>query len=63
MAPPKFDTTALVSSPMRNISVLLPQVLLNEIDKAAVRDDPSAPNRSSWIRRALIGGLKREAAQ
>jgi metal-responsive CopG/Arc/MetJ family transcriptional regulator len=58
----KFDATELVASPMRNISVLLPQVLLDEIDKAAVRDDPSAPNRSSWIRGALIGRLKREAA-
>ncbi|WP_065752999.1 hypothetical protein [Bradyrhizobium paxllaeri] len=59
---PKFDAAALVASPMRNISVLLPEALLNEIDKAAVRDDPSAPNRSSWMRRALIGQLKREAA-
>lgn len=58
----KFDAAELVSSPMRNTSLLLPQVLLDEIDRAAVRDDPSAPNRSSWMRRALVERLKREAA-
>ena len=60
--PIKFDPAALVASPMLNISVLLPKMLLEEIDRAAVRDDPSAPNRSSWIRRALISRLKREYA-
>lgn len=58
----KFDAAELIQSPMVNTSVLLPRVLLDEIDKAAVRDDISAPNRSSVIRRALIGYLKREAA-
>jgi metal-responsive CopG/Arc/MetJ family transcriptional regulator len=58
----KFDPTELVESPMRNVSISLPQLLLNAIDKAAGRDDPSSPNRSSWIRGALIGRLKREAA-
>jgi metal-responsive CopG/Arc/MetJ family transcriptional regulator len=62
MAHNKFDATALVTSPMINTSLLLPKVLLEEIDKAATRDDPSSPNRSSWMRRALIDPLKREAA-
>lgn len=62
MAPTKFDASELIASPMRNVSILLPQVLLDAIDKAAVQDDPSSPNRSSWIRGALIGRLKREAA-
>jgi metal-responsive CopG/Arc/MetJ family transcriptional regulator len=58
----KFDAAELVSSPMKNTSLLLPQILLDEIDRAAVRDDPSSPNRSSWMRRALISALRREAA-
>ena len=58
----KFDAAELLVSPMKHVTMLLPQVLLDHIDEAAKRDDPSAPNRSSWIRRALIGRLKREAA-
>jgi hypothetical protein len=58
----KFDAAALVASPMICTSLLIPQVLLDEIDKAAVRDDPSSPNRSSLMRRWLIAGLRREAA-
>jgi hypothetical protein len=58
----KFDPAALVTSPMICTSLLLPKVLLDEIDRAAVNDDPSSPNRSSWMRRALIDRLKREAA-
>ena len=56
----KFDATALVTSPMVNTSLLLPRGLLDEIDRAATRDDPSSPNRSSWMRRALIDRLKEE---
>jgi metal-responsive CopG/Arc/MetJ family transcriptional regulator len=63
MTAKSFDAGALVRSPMVNTSLLLPQVLLDEIDKAAIQDDPSSPNRSSWMRRALIDRLKREAAQ
>jgi hypothetical protein len=62
MANAKFDPAALVTSPMKCTSLLLPQALLDEIEKAAVNDDPSSPNRSSWMRRALIDRLKREAA-
>lgn len=58
----KFDTHELVSSPMQHISMLLPKVLIEHIDRAAQADDPSAPNRSSWCRRALIAALRREAA-
>lgn len=59
----KFDAAALVTSPMKCVSILLPEVLISAIDKAALDDDPSAPNRSSWIRGALIGRLRREATQ
>lgn len=58
----KFDTSALIASPMIRTSLLLPRILLDEIDRAAGCDDPSSPNRSSWMRRALIDRLKREAA-
>lgn len=59
----KFDAAALVASPMICTSLLIPKILLDEIDRAAVADDPSSPNRSSWMRRALVDRLKREAAQ
>ena len=62
MATAKFTPDELVASPMVNTSLLLPRVLLDEIDKAAIQDDPSSPNRSSWMRRAMIDRLKREAA-
>ncbi|MGO4712536.1 hypothetical protein [Bradyrhizobium sp. 2TAF24] len=63
MAHIKFTTDDLVSSPMANISIAIPKLLLEEIDKAATNDDPSSPNRSSWMRRALIDRLKRESAR
>lgn len=58
----KFDASELVTSPMVNTSLLIPRILLAEIDRAALRDDPCSPSRSSWMRRALIDRLKREAA-
>jgi hypothetical protein len=58
----KFDASSLVASPMICTSLLIPKVLLDEIDKAALNDDPSSPNRSSLMRRWLIAGLRREAA-
>jgi metal-responsive CopG/Arc/MetJ family transcriptional regulator len=61
--PAEFDPIELVASPMVSTCFLLPRILLDEIDRAAVRDDASAPNRSSVIRRALIGYLRREAAR
>lgn len=57
-----FDAAALVTSPMINTSLLIPKILLDEIDRAAMRDDPCSPSRSSWMRRALIDRLKREVA-
>ena len=60
--PPKFDAAELLVSPMKHVTMLLPQVLIDRIDEAAQVDDPSNPNRSSWMRRALIGQLRREAA-
>jgi hypothetical protein len=57
-----FAPDELLTSPMKHVSMLLPQVLIDRIDEAAKLDDPSAPNRSSWARRALIAQLKREAA-
>ncbi|MCK1410193.1 hypothetical protein [Bradyrhizobium sp. 76] len=59
---PQFDPHELVSSPMRHVTLLLPEILINRIDQAASLDDPSAPNRSSWMRRAMISALRREAA-
>ena len=57
-----FSPDELVSSPMVCTSLLLPRVLLDAIDEAAVRDEPCSPNRSSLMRRWLIAGLRREAA-
>jgi metal-responsive CopG/Arc/MetJ family transcriptional regulator len=59
---PKFDAAELVTSPMKHVTMLLPEVLLDKIDAAAERDDPSCPNRSSFIRRSIIAALRREAA-
>lgn len=59
----KFAAADLVTSPMKCVSILLPEVLISAIDKAAFDDDPSAPNRSSWIRGALISRLRREATR
>jgi hypothetical protein len=58
----KFDPADLLVSPMKHLTLLVPQLLLEHIDQAAERDDPSAPNRSSWIRRSIIAALRREAA-
>jgi metal-responsive CopG/Arc/MetJ family transcriptional regulator len=63
MAQTKFAAEDLISSPMVNISLLVPRVLLDQIDTAAAKDDPSVMNRSSWCRRALIDRLKREATR
>ncbi|MDR6305939.1 metal-responsive CopG/Arc/MetJ family transcriptional regulator [Nitrobacter vulgaris] len=56
------DLTDLTYSPMVRVSLALPQKLLKALDAQATKDDASAPNRSSVIRRYLIGGLRREAA-
>ncbi|WP_210161408.1 hypothetical protein, partial [Bradyrhizobium liaoningense] len=53
----KFEAHELLTSPMQHISMMLPKVLIEHIDRAAQADDPSAPNRSSWCRRALIAEL------
>jgi hypothetical protein len=58
----KLDPTELLSSPMVHATFLLPKILLDHVDEAARRDDPSCPNKSSWIRGALIQRLRREAA-
>lgn len=59
---PKFDAAELVASPMKHVTMLLPEVLIEKIDEAAQRDDPSCPNRSSFIRRSIVAALRREAA-
>jgi metal-responsive CopG/Arc/MetJ family transcriptional regulator len=58
----KLDAHELVTSPMAHVTMLLPKVLLEHIDRAAQTDDPSSPNRSSWMRRAMISALRREVA-
>jgi metal-responsive CopG/Arc/MetJ family transcriptional regulator len=45
---------------MRCISILVPELLLERIDDAARDLDPSAPNRSAWLRAAMIAKLRRE---
>jgi metal-responsive CopG/Arc/MetJ family transcriptional regulator len=52
----------LIASPMRPVAFTLPKVLVDAIDKAAVRDDEASPNRSSLVRRALIQFLRRQEA-
>ena len=58
----KFSADELLTSPMTHLTLLVPQILLDRIDEAAKIDDPACPNRSSWMRRALISQLKRDAA-
>ena len=48
-----FNAEELITSPMVYVGIRLPKILI---------DNPSAPNRSSLMRRFLIAGLKREAA-
>jgi metal-responsive CopG/Arc/MetJ family transcriptional regulator len=57
-----FAAADLITSPMRHMTLLVPEILVDAIDAAAVRDDPSSPNRSSFVRRAIIAALRREAA-
>ncbi|MGY0572405.1 hypothetical protein ACTGJ9_016115 [Bradyrhizobium sp. RDM12] len=57
-----FSADELIASPMIHVGIKLPKILIDKIDEAAQADDPSAPNRSSLMRRFLIAGLKREAA-
>jgi metal-responsive CopG/Arc/MetJ family transcriptional regulator len=53
----------LVTSPMVSISLYIPKALVESVDRLASDDDPSAPNRSSVVRRAIIAHLRRlEAA-
>jgi hypothetical protein len=59
----KFDLAELVASPMICTSILIPKILLDAIDEAAVRDEPCSPNRSSLKRRWLIAGLRRETTR
>ncbi|MHC2337876.1 metal-responsive CopG/Arc/MetJ family transcriptional regulator [Bradyrhizobium sp. USDA 4454] len=56
------ESEALITSPMRPAAFTMPEVLLAAIDKAAAADDPSAPNRSSIVRRAVIQFLRRQEA-
>ena len=58
----KLDPADLLVSPMKHLTLLVPQLLLDHIDQAATRDDPASPNRSSWIRRSIIAALRREVA-
>jgi metal-responsive CopG/Arc/MetJ family transcriptional regulator len=52
----------MLASPMKAVSVTLPTALIEAVDRAAVRDDEGAPNRSSIARRALIQFLRRQEA-
>lgn len=52
----------LASSPMKPIAITLPTVLVAALDRAAIIDDESAPNRSCLARRALIQFLRRQEA-
>ncbi|MET3989493.1 metal-responsive CopG/Arc/MetJ family transcriptional regulator [Bradyrhizobium sp. S3.9.2] len=56
-----FEADELICSPMTHGTFRLPKVLLDRVDAAAVNDDPSSPNRSSIVRRALIQYLARQA--
>ncbi|SCB30405.1 hypothetical protein GA0061099_1004459 [Bradyrhizobium yuanmingense] len=58
---PLFGADELVCSPMTHGTFRLPKILLDKIDAAAAIDDPSSPNRSSVVRRALISYLARQA--
>jgi metal-responsive CopG/Arc/MetJ family transcriptional regulator len=58
---PLFGADELICSPMSHGTFRLPKVLLDRVDAAAAQDDPSSPNRSSVVRRALIQYLTRQA--
>ncbi|MCS3476268.1 metal-responsive CopG/Arc/MetJ family transcriptional regulator [Bradyrhizobium elkanii] len=57
----KLDATELTKSEMQCVSLLIPKALLAAIDEAAGKLDPSAPNRSCFIRGAIIQKLRRNA--
>lgn len=59
----KLDANSLTRSPMRCISLLVPETLLAAIDEAAGRLDAAAPNRSCFIRGAIIQKLRRNVPE
>lgn len=57
----KIDLTQLGSDSLKIITFAIPISALNAIDRAASRADASVPNRSAWIRSAVLTALRKEA--
>jgi hypothetical protein len=50
----------LATEKMELVNLKVPVSMIVEIDRAASRVDPAAPNRSSWIRGVIYRALVRE---
>lgn len=57
----KIDPAALAAEPLRVITFCLPASVIEAVDRAASKADVSCPNRSAWIRNAVIGALRKDA--
>lgn len=58
-----FDPDTLAAEPMRLICFNAPQSVCRAIDVAAAKLDPSSPNRSAFLRGAVISALQQDASR
>ena len=56
-----FDPKALTAEPMKVVCFMAPQSICDAIDLAAAKYDASSPNRSAFLRRAVISALQQDA--
>jgi hypothetical protein len=56
-----LDPTTLAAEPMKLVCFNAPESICRAIDVAAAKLDPSAPNRSAYLRGAVISALKQDA--
>jgi hypothetical protein len=57
----KIDRAALVGEPLQAITFCLPASIIETVDRAASNADVSCPNRSAWLRSAVLGALRKDA--
>jgi hypothetical protein len=58
----KLDPEVLGSEPLVLVGIRIPKSMLAAIDAAAMKLDPSCPNRSLYMRNAIYRSLSKEAA-
>jgi hypothetical protein len=56
----KLSTAQLASEEMEPVNLKMPRSMVIEVDRAAGRLDPAAPNRSAWIRGVIYRALVRD---